>query len=114
MAKPVQKIAKAGMSERERDLRSRLAQLVSGVGMVHGTLDMRGRTCGKSSCKCTRGEKHVSLYVVVNEGGQTRHLYVPKSHEGKVRRWAEHYRHAQELLKEISDIYRDNIRKREE
>ena len=108
------KIAKAKMSLRERDLRSRFIQLISQQGILRGTLDERARACGKSNCKCTRGEKHVSLYVVVRDCGKNRHLYVPKSHEQQVRAWVEHYQQALAQLEEISALHWQKVQKREE
>jgi hypothetical protein len=108
------RIPKASMSLRERDLRSRLLQSISSQGILRGTLDERARTCGKSNCKCTRGEKHVSLYVVVRENGKLRHLYVPASYANQVRAWAEHYQRMLAQLEEISDIYWLKVQNREE
>lgn len=108
------KVAKGRMTLAERDLRSRLTRVAASAGLLHGTLDLRARTCGKQTCKCTRGEKHVSLYVVVNEGGQNRHLYVPNSRANEVRRWVENYQQLLALVDEISSLYWEKIRKREE
>lgn len=102
------------MTLQERDLRSRLTQLVTGGGILHGTLNTRARSCGKSNCKCARGEKHVSLYVVVSEDGKTRHLYIPESHVSRVRQWVEHYQRALILLEEISQVYWTKVKNREE
>ena len=102
------------MTARERELRSKLAQLVSAKGILHGCLNVRARSCGKSNCKCARGEKHVSLYVVVTEAGQTRHLYVPESQAGKVCQWVEHYQRALSLLDEISAMSWQKVLDREE
>jgi hypothetical protein len=107
------KISKAKMNPQERDLRSRLNRLVSQEGLLHGTLDERARTCGKSNCKCARGEKHVSLYLVVREDGKLRHLYVPESYASQVRSWVEHYQKSLALLEEISTMYWRKIQNRE-
>src|SRR5271157_3312187 len=100
MPSPNSKIAKSKMSLQERDFRSCLAQLISSQGLLHGTLDERARTCGKSNCKCARGEKHVSLYLVIREAGKLRHLYIPESHVGQVREWVEQYQKALTILEE--------------
>lgn len=102
------------MSLRERDLRSRIAQLISSQGVLHGTLDERARTCGKRNCKCARGEKHISLYLVVRQDGKLRHLYVPKSHANQVRTWVEHYQRLLDLAEELSTVYWEKIQNREE
>ncbi|MHC4697504.1 MAG: DUF6788 family protein [Planctomycetota bacterium] len=72
------KIPRTGMSPRERDRRSRLAQLAHGAGLLRGSLAIRERACGKSNCKCAKGEKHVSLYLVAGYGALgTRRVSAP-------------------------------------
>jgi Family of unknown function (DUF6788) len=102
------------MNLKERDLRSRLLQLASVTGILHGTLNTRARTCGKANCKCARGEKHVSLYLMITKDGQTRHLFVPPPYVDRVRQWVENYQQVLALLDEISDVYWTKIQEREE
>ena len=101
------------MSPRERELRSRLAQLLRSEGLLRGSLSVRDRVCGKPNCKCLRGEKHVALYVVASQEGELRQLYVPKSWENDVRQWVENQREARALLEEISQLYWTRVKKRE-
>lgn len=96
------------MSEQERRCRSDLHAL------LHGTLLRRKRVCGKSNCRCTRGEKHESLYVVVTENGKPRQLYVPKDWEQTVEGWIEAYQKARELMDEVSRIHWQKVRERRE
>lgn len=100
------------MPAAERRARSRLTQLISQRGVLRGSLLVRGRVCGKPNCKCARGQKHESLYLVISEGGRTRQLYVPKDWESRVRRWVEDHRRARQLMEEISRIYWDKVRHR--
>jgi hypothetical protein len=106
-------ISRTGMSAPERQARSRLVQLLSQQGVMRGSLLVRRRVCGKPGCKCARGEKHESLYLVITDKGRTRQLYVPKDFEPLVRRWVEDYHQARELMEEISRIYWDKVRKRQ-
>jgi hypothetical protein len=101
------------MSVAERDSRSRLAQMVSGGGLMRGTLTVREKVCGKPSCKCARGEKHTALYLVASKDGKLRQLFVPSSHEARVRKWLEQYKEAEDLLEEISDLHWTKIKSRE-
>lgn len=112
MSDKKQNISRAKMSLPERRVRSRLAQLVAQRGVLRGSLLVRRRVCGKPGCKCTRGQKHESLYLVISEGGRTRQLFVPKEWEPRVRQWVEDYRRARQLTEEISRIYWDKVRKR--
>jgi hypothetical protein len=107
-------ILKSKMTATERELRSRLAQLISSGAMIRATLTVRERTCGKTSCKCAAGEKHASLYLVSRQDGQLRQLFVPKDLETKVRQWAEQYQRVQELLEKISEFHWKRIQDREQ
>lgn len=92
-------------SKRERSLRSRLHGLVGRAdGFVHGSVIEMARVCGNPRCKCAvKGEKHVSLYVEQTRKRKTRMKYIPKQWEGRIRRWANNYRNASDLLEGISD-----------
>ena len=81
--------SRAAMSERERQARSRANQLLDGAGLLHGYLSTRFQTCGKKSCRCTRGEKHQAFVLVIHEEGKTTQIPVPRDLEPIVRRWVE-------------------------
>jgi hypothetical protein len=101
------------MSVQEREFRSQLAQLVSSKDLIRGTLSFREKVCGKASCKCVRGEKHVGLYLVCSQEGKLRQLFIPGVYEKRVRRWIEEYRRAERLLEEIAQIQWGKIQNRE-
>jgi len=100
------------MSVRERELRSALHRLLHGQGLVHGTLLERRRTCGKAGCRCARGERHMSLYLVVSEAGRSRQLYVPRDWEPAVRAWIANYGQARRLMDELSSLHWEKVRQR--
>jgi hypothetical protein len=107
-------IPRAKMSAEERRLRSELAKLISQYGIIRGSLLRRQRVCGKPNCKCARGEKHESLYLVVSEGGKARQLYIPKEWEQTVQQWVGSHRTARELMEGISRIYWKKVRHRQD
>jgi hypothetical protein len=102
------------MSASERELRSRMAQLISSGAMIRATLTVRERVCGKPTCKCSNGEKHASLYLVSRQDGELRQLFVPKNLETKARQWSEQYQRVQELLEKISEFHWKRIQDRED
>jgi len=114
MSDTKREIRRAKMSPHERDRRSQLAQLAHGSGLLRGTLAIRERVCGKPNCKCAKGEKHVSLYLVASYSGRVRQLFIPKDREPQVRRWVQQYQEARKLLEEISLLYWDKVTKRQE
>lgn len=103
------KKGKSNMSVLERDLRSKLVQLISQRSILRGALTEKLRTCGKASCKCTRGEKHSSLYVAFSHEGKTQHIYVPKHRQREVTQWIRQYQEVQELLEDLSQVYLSKI-----
>jgi Family of unknown function (DUF6788) len=107
-------IFRGQMSAAERQLRSALNRLLSQQGIVHGTLLTRQRVCGKATCRCARGHRHESLYLVVTEAGQSRQMYVPRRWEAAVRQWIANYSQARHLMDELSRLHWDKIRDRQD
>jgi len=101
------------MTKRERESRSRLKPYIGSQGFVRGTLSVRERVCGKANCKCTRGEKHVSLFLTRSKDGTVEQLYIPREKEELARRWVENYRVIQGLLERISSVYWDRLKRRD-
>lgn len=104
---------KSQMKKQERDSRSRLKPYVSYKELLRGTLSIRERVCGKSNCKCQRGEKHVSLFLTRSKDGKVEQRYIPKEKEELVRQWVNNYKDVQELLEKISSIYWDRLKKKD-
>jgi len=44
--------------------------------MIKGKLYQSARVCGNPNCKCAKGERHVSWYLIVNRDGRSRQDYV--------------------------------------
>jgi hypothetical protein len=93
---------------------SRLRQLLENGELLRASLTESERTCGKPNCKCTRGEKHRSLYVGQSKEGKVRTAYVPPSWEDRVRSWVERRREVDRLLEELSDLCWERLRRRED
>jgi hypothetical protein len=107
-------IPETRMSAEERRLRSQLARLVSSFGLLHATLNPRERICGKPNCRCAQGgEKHRSLYLMIQHGGRTRQLFIPRALEPEARQWVAEYQRLRRLLDELSEIYWEKLRRRE-
>ena len=109
MSVPKRKIPRAKMSPQERRFRSALAKLISERGVLRGTLVHRERKCGKRNCKCTRGEKHKGVYLVVSEDGRRRQLHIPKDWEETVEQWVADYGEIRELLERVSRLHWDKV-----
>jgi len=89
----------------ERRRRSRLLFLLKKQPILRGSLLVLRNTCGKATCKCARGEKHESLYVVQSRKGKRHARCIPKAMRKDVRGWIDRYKEIQELLEELSKEY---------
>jgi len=104
----------SGWSAQERAWRSRLTQLVSQEAFARGTLAWRERVCGKGNCRCARGERHRSLYLVYREGARVRQAYVPPAWAERVQAWVEHYHEVKELVARLSECQYRRLAERRE
>lgn len=102
------------LSAGERSRRSRLTQIVSSQRFLRGTLAPRLRQCGKPNCRCARGERHLSLYLVQSHDGQPRQVCVPREWEERIRQSVHGYQAIQQLLEELSEIEWQRLLERKE
>ena len=97
-------ISRAELSADERELRSRLAQIVSGKRFLLGSLSERSSKCGKPTCRCATGQGHSSLYLVRTENGKVRQICVPKDLHDVVRKAVGEFQQMQHLLQQVSEL----------
>jgi hypothetical protein len=101
------------MAPEERTWRSQLARLASHQPLLHASLEVRERVCGKPTCRCARGEKHSSLYLVRHQEGTRLQLFVPREQEEEVRLWVGNYQRILSLLDRISEVAWNRVGKKE-
>jgi hypothetical protein len=77
--------------------------------VLAGSLVKQFVNCGKSGCRCQRGQKHGPLfYLYWKEQGLSRSLYVPREKVVEMRRQIQNYRRAQkELAKRVRHQLRE-------
>ena len=92
---------RAAMKPRERQVRSRLAQLAHAGEFLRGSLTLMRHACGKGGCHCARGEKHESWYLCFSEGGRKRMVSVPRAALPSVREWVARYREGKRCLETL-------------
>ncbi|MDP7304275.1 MAG: hypothetical protein QGG09_14315 [Pirellulaceae bacterium] len=107
------RIPRIAMSAEERRWRSRLTQLVSQHRFMHATLLRRRRVCGKPNCRCTRGQKHESLYLMLRKQGKLHQLYVPKQWEQAVQQWVDNDHEIRDLMEQISQLHWQRVKNRQ-
>ena len=87
----------------DRNARSQLAKLITSERLLCGSLVTMARTCGNPRCKCTlEGQKHVSLYLSINDGTKRKMICIPKKWEKTIIQWVENYTRAKALMADIS------------
>jgi len=99
-----------------RHRRQGLVKLLPPAGEVlRGSLVERYVTCGNSSCKCARGERHGPMwYLTVTLGpGRTTGGIVSADQVEQVRLWIEDYQRLKGDLERISEINRELLRRKQ-
>jgi len=79
--------------------------------VIRGSVVFLRRACGKTNCRCARGQKHRSLYLSRSKNGKTSMTYVPKKHEQKLLEASGRYQRIKALLNELSEA---NLKKLKE
>jgi len=82
---------------------------------IRGSLVERYKRCGKAGCKCMAGKGHgPKYYLTLCLGkGELDAIYVPQQDVNKVKGCVGNYHRVQEALKELCDINRELLRRRE-
>jgi len=94
---------RAQLPPKDRAARSRLIKLLAASQpLARASLVTMARVCGKKTCKCVQGQKHVSLYLAARVGRARKMLYVPPKLEGQARRLVENSQAVEGLLDEMS------------
>lgn len=94
--------SRSAMSAGEREARSRLAQLAHDGELLRGNLMRMRRVCGKSSCRCARGDRHESWYLCYSREGRKQMVFVPRAMLAPVRDWIARHRKAKGCLETLS------------
>lgn len=107
------------MPENISALRQRLWRLQAALGPLLRTMTSQGpltpgsfyllrRKCGKSSCRCARGQLHAVWVLTRSENGQHKLYTVPPAQRAEVRQWAAAWRRYQRararLVQQLSTL----------
>ena len=100
------------LKQRRRRLAGRLPEVDE---VLHGSLAVQGRRCGKPGCRCASGELHgpYTYLSVSGPGGRSRLVYVPSRLAETVRRRVETSEELATVLDEISAINLELLARRE-
>jgi len=101
-------VVKKQLNNLTRQKRAFLKQLSKHLGnktdVIKGSVVELGRRCGKSTCRCFRGEKHISTFLSFKISGNTKLIYIPKAVEETVRDWSDSHKQIKKAVDKISSI----------
>lgn len=88
--------------------RNQLVQTILRAGkMIKGTLYESARVCGNPNCKCARGERHVSWYLIVTKEGRSKQKYVGAKVPPNIRKLVERHHDYKRAVMRIRAIDRE-------
>jgi len=100
---------RSSLPQKERNARSKAAQLIHGKPLILGSLVKMANTCGKPNCKCTKGEKHKSWCVSVRYKGKRKMLHISRELEGAFFEAVRTYKELWEQMEIISEASLERI-----
>ena len=77
--------------------------------MLKGTLYPLRRKCGKSSCRCARGQLHETMMLSDNVAGKTRLRTIPAERIEQIREMTGRYRRFRRARMEFVKLYRQRL-----
>ncbi len=90
-----------------------LKELASLGDVLYGSLIDRMMKCGKKQCRCHREADYLHgplYYLSDSQGGKTRWVYVRKGQVDEVRKSIERGQRAEEILRELGEVHRQELR----
>ncbi len=75
--------------------------------MIKGKLYQSARVCGNPNCKCAKGEKHISWYLIVNRDGRSKQDYVGATVPENLKTQVDLYQKFKNTIKRIRAIDRE-------
>jgi len=90
---------------------ARIKELAGTGPLLQGSMTQIHLTCGNPNCRCARGEKHTAYQVTRKVRGKTKTLYIPADLVEDVQAWVGEHRRVKRLLKEISLLSEQIVRR---
>ena len=85
-----------------RMLQGRTRSLTARGPVLTASLVRIAKHCGRTGCRCQKGQKHVGNYLTFKVAGKTRTVYVPLDMVAEVRGWIAEGRRLKVLMRESS------------
>lgn len=90
-----------------------LRQLRRAGPLIDGSLATSNRKCGTPSCRCHQADeyRHRQVMLCKKVAGRSHSTHIPKDLEDQVRAWNEEHKRIKAVLKDISAISEQIIRR---
>lgn len=96
-----------------RAIFSKIHKLVDEKKFIRGSLVYLRNKCGKKNCRCTRGERHISLYIRKSDKGKPKMTLISRKKWGEVREMNKRYKDILALLEEVSNYEWEHLKDKE-
>jgi len=94
-----------GKQTEKRRQRNNLAKELGKCGrLMKGSLTQIRRRCGKSQCRCMRGQLHESLAITYKKDGKSCLIHIPKDLHTQAQEAIEDYHKLKNLVEQISGL----------
>jgi hypothetical protein len=95
-------------AKEDRELEKKLEKTLPKIEPLRGTLCRQMKRCGRSNCKCAKGELHGPYYYLFwIEIGRLRKAYIRKADVDRVRNLCQAKRRNQQALEASFDLWRN-------
>lgn len=79
--------------------------------LMKASLAESHRTCGKSGCKCQKGEKHIGYFLSYRLQGKMKTLYVPKTAYPNIQQLISNWKQIKTFIEELTDLNASLVKK---
>lgn len=83
--------------------------LFSDKPLIRGSVYELKRKCGKSGCKCAKGELHSRMVLSASEKGRTRLRVIPKGSLAQVQEKVKRYQQLRQARARLGELYKKMI-----
>jgi len=87
-----------------RMLESRVKKMKANGPVLAASLTQTYTRCGRSGCRCEKGDKHLKNQITFKVKGKTKTVYIPLDLVPEVKAWIKEHKRLKQLNQEISQL----------
>lgn len=77
--------------------------------MVRGTFLIQGCRCGKSNCRCTRGELHTTVVLSSSEQGKKKNVYIRPPDRAIIQQMSRKYQRFRQARADLAKLAKQTL-----